>query len=57
MKSEPSRSSLAKRVCADLDVAHVGVGFAVVAAVIAVLVFGLSPTALAIGLLATLIVD
>ncbi|MCA9691139.1 MAG: hypothetical protein KC636_16160 [Myxococcales bacterium] len=57
MRPDPRRDSLAKRVCADLDVAHVGLGFAAVAVVIAVLVFGLTPTALALGLLAVLAID
>lgn len=47
----------AKRGPTDIDVRHVGIGFAIVASLICVLIFGLAPTALAIGLLAILVVD
>ena len=55
MSAEPQYP--AKRSTSELDVRHVGLGFAVVAALICVLAFGLAPTALAIGLLALLVVD
>ena len=51
---DPDRASLARRLCADLDATRVGFGFAAVAVVIAVLAFGVTPTALALGLLALL---
>lgn len=47
-------ASLARQVCAQLDVNSVGLGFAVV---IALFVFGLAPTVVAVGLVALLVVD
>jgi len=47
----------ARRISSELDVRHVGLGFALVASLICAVLFGLAPTALSIGLLAILVVD
>lgn len=49
--------ALARRISGAVDVPSAGLGFALVGIVIAILVFGVAPTALALGLLALLVVD
>jgi hypothetical protein len=55
MKRE--RGGLAKPIANSLDVRTVGFGFATVATIILVLMLGIAPTALALGLLALLVID
>lgn len=49
--------ALAKRLAAELDVQSAGLAFALVGMIAAVVLFGLAPTALALGLLALLVVE
>ena len=53
---KPARP-LVKRIAGELDVRQTGLAFALLAALVAVAVFGLAPTALALGLLALLVVE
>lgn len=53
MKNE----ALARRIAGAIDVRSFGLGFALVAIVVAVLVFGIAPTAIGIGLAALLLVE
>ena len=49
--------ALAKRLAAELDVQSAGIAFALLGVLVAVLVFGLAPTGIALGLLALLVVE
>jgi len=51
------KAPLVKRIAGAIDVPAAGLGFALVAMVIAVLTLGVAPTALALGLLALFVVD
>jgi hypothetical protein len=57
-KTSPSYDQgLVKRLSGAVDIPNAGLAFALVAVVIAVLVFGLAPTAIGFGLLALLVVE
>ena len=49
--------ALAKRLAAELDVQSAGIAFALLGVLVAMLVFGLAPTGIALGLLALLVVE
>ena len=52
-----NQHGLVRRISSAIDVRSAGLGFALIAIVIAVLVFGVAPMALGLGLAALLVVD
>lgn len=56
MTNKP-QAGLSKRITSALDLPAAGLGFALVALIVSVLVFGVAPVGVAIGLLALLAID
>jgi hypothetical protein len=55
--SAQDHRGLARRLASSIEVRSAGLGFALLGVVIAVVLFGLAPTTLGLGLVALLVVD